>query len=219
MQISERLTSTARKLNVHSGLAIAGMAGPIILVATDLTAAIATPGYSLLRDSISSLALTDIGWVQSIGFLTIGLLVEIFAAGLLYNILHYRGLHLGIACLALVGFGMLMLGAFHTDPLGTPETTHGIIHDVAATGVFWLFPLTTLFIAPALRHDRYWEGLFRYTIITGILGFALVIMVLVLSDTASWFGLAERILVANMVIWVLVMGWRLFHISMVRSGN
>ena len=216
MQILEKTIVTVKKLNVHSALAIAGMAGPVILVVTDLTAAFSTPDYNLIRDSISSLALTDIGWIQSIGFLTIGLLVEIFAAGLLFDILDHRGFHLSITCLALMGFGMLLLGAFHTDPVGVPETIHGTIHDVAATAVFWLFPVTCILIAPALRHDRYWESLFKYTIITGILGFALAIMVLVLSDTASWFGLAERILVANTVIWVMAMGWRLFRISITR---
>lgn len=216
VQIIEKTIGTVKKLNVHSALAIAGMAGPVILVVTDLTAAFSTPDYNLVRDSISSLALTDIGWLQSIGFLTIGLLVEIFAADLLFDVLDHRGFHLSITCLALMGFGMLLLGAFHTDPVGVPETIHGTIHDVAATAVFWLFPVTCILIAPALRHDRYWESLFKYTIITGILGFALAIMVLVLSDTASWFGLAERILVANTVIWVLAMGWRLFRISIIR---
>jgi hypothetical protein len=216
MQIFTKTIATAKKLNVHSALAFAGMAGPVVLVVTDFTAAFSTPDYNLIRDSISSLALTDIGWVQSIGFLAIGLLVEIFAAGLLYNILHYRGFHLSITGLVIMGFGMLLLGAFRTDPVGGPETTNGAIHSIAAIAVFWLFPVTALLIAPALRHDRYWDGLCGYTIVAGILGFVLVIIVSLLDDTASWFGLAERLLVANIVIWVLVMGWRLLRISLVR---
>jgi hypothetical membrane protein len=216
MQMLEKIIATIKKLNVHSALAFAGMAGPVVLVVTDLTAAFSNKDYNLVRDSISCLALTDIGWVQSIGFLAIGLLVEIFAAGLLFNILDRRGFHLGIACLAVMGFGMLLLGAFRTDPIGAPDTTDGIIHNVAATAVFWLFPVTALLIAPALRHDRYWEALFRYTIVAAILGFVLVIIVAWLDDTSSWFGLAERLLVANIIIWVMVMGWRLLRISLVR---
>ena len=216
MQFLEKIVVTVKKLNVHSALAFAGMAGPVILVVTDLTAAFSNNDYNLIRDSISSLALSDIGWVQSIGFLAIGLLVEIFAAGLLFNILDHRGFHLSIACLAVMGFGMLLLGAFRADPVGTPDTTDGIIHNVAAIVVFWLFPVTCVLIAPALRHDRYWESLFKYTIITSILGFVLVIIVALLDETASWFGLAERLLVANVVVWVLVMGWRLLRISITR---
>jgi hypothetical protein len=174
----------------------------------------------MMTHSISSLALSDIGWVQSIGFLAIGLLVEIFTAGLLFNIRDNRGFHLSIACLAVMGFGMLMLGAFRTDPVNSPDTTEGIIHNIVATAVFWLFPFTVLLMSRALKHDRNWEGLYKYTIITGILAFILVIIAAILDEaSSSWFGLAERILVANMIIWVLVMGCRLFRISFARARN
>ena len=42
-------------------LALAGMAGPVMLIAADLTAAFSQPGYNWLRDSISSLAWTPMG--------------------------------------------------------------------------------------------------------------------------------------------------------------
>ena len=77
MRIINNFSAQVKRLNVHSALALAGMAGPLVLVATDLTAAFSTPGYNLVTHSISSLALTDTGWVQTIGFLAIGLLVEI----------------------------------------------------------------------------------------------------------------------------------------------
>ncbi len=219
MRIYTKFTIIIKKLNIHSALALAGMAGPLILIITDLTAGFSNPDYNLVRDSISSLALTNVGWTQTIGFLTIGLLVEIFAAGLLFNIRDSRGFHLSIACLVIMGFGMLLLGAFRTDPVGVPDTTEGIIHHIAATTVFWLFPITSLLIASALKHDQHWENLFKYTVIASILGFVLVIMVGVLDDASSWFGLAERILVANMVVWIEVMGYKLLYISVTRTGD
>ena len=219
MRILTKLTIAVKKLNIHSALAFAGMAGPLILVITDLTAGFSNHDYSLVRDSISSLALTNVGWVQTIGFLAIGLLVEIFAAGLLFNIRDNRGFHLSITCLVIMGFGMLLLGAFRTDPVGFPDTTEGIIHNIAATAVFWLFPITSLLIATSLKHDPLWQKLFKYTVIASILGFVLVIMVAVLEDTSSWFGLAERILVANMVVWVEVMGFKLLYISVTREKS
>jgi hypothetical protein len=99
--------SVYKRMNVHSLLALAGMAGPIVLGATDISAALSTPTYNLIRDSISSLAMTSLGWVQTIGFLAIGLLIEIFTAGLLYNVRRARGFHLGIALLVLFGLSVL----------------------------------------------------------------------------------------------------------------
>jgi hypothetical membrane protein len=218
MRILSNSTAAVKNLNVHSALAFAGIAGPVLLIITDIVAASANPGYSIMRNSISSLALFDLGWVQTVGFLITGLLVEIFVAGLLFNVCASRGFHLSITALVLMGFGMLLIGAFRIDPAGVPDTTEGIIHNVAATVVFWLFPVASLLIVPSLRNDPYWRNVYKYTVVAGILAFILVIMVAVLDDaTASWFGLAERILVANMIIWVEVMAFKLLYLSVTRA--
>ena len=89
-------------LDIHGILALAGIAGPLVLIALDLTAAFAMPKYDVIRDTISSLALTSMGWIQTIGFLVIGLLIEIFTAGLFLNIKRRRGFGFGILLLALL---------------------------------------------------------------------------------------------------------------------
>lgn len=217
MRVLLNISTNVKKLNVHSALAFAGMAGPVVLIITDIIASSANPGYSLVGDSISSLALAELGWVQTIGFLAIGLLVEIFTAGLLYNIRARWGFHLGITCLVIVGFGMLLLGAFRTNAADTPENAENIIHNIAATAVFWLFPIASLLMAPSIKRDPYWNNVYKYTIITGVLGFILVIIVAILEDSDAWFGLAERLLVANMIIWVEVMAFKLFYLSLTRK--
>jgi len=58
--------------------------------------------------------------------------------------------------------------------------------------------------------------MFKYTVVTGVLALALVIIVVALEDTSSWFGLAERILVANMIIWVEVIATKLLFLSLKR---
>ena len=78
-------------LDIHGILAVAGIIGPLVLVALDLTAAFAMPQYNIIRDTISSLALTSLGWIQTIGFQVIGLMIEIFTAGLFLNIKRRRG--------------------------------------------------------------------------------------------------------------------------------
>jgi hypothetical protein len=205
-----------RRLNIHSALALAGMAGPLVLVVTDITAALTSPDYNLVRDSISSLALTRLGWLQTIGFLAIGLLVEIFTAGLLYSIKGVRGFRFSIGLLVFFGFALLLIGAFRTDPIGGPDTIEGTIHGLTAIGAFWIFPVAILVIAPSLRNDPAWKGLFRYTLIAGLLAIAFVITIGVLPDETSWFGLLERILVANMIIWVEVAAIKLLFLSIHR---
>jgi hypothetical protein len=209
--------SVYKHMNVHSLLALAGMAGPIILAVTDFSAAFTSPAYSLVRDSISSLALTHLGWIQTIGFLAIGLLIEIFTAGLLYNIKKSHGFLLAIALLVFFGFALLLIGAFRTDLLGAERTIEGSIHGLAATATFWIFPAAILIIAPSLRNDPDWRGLFRYTLVAGVLAIALVITLGVLPDEITWFGLMERLVVVNMIVWVEVAAVRLLFLSIKRK--
>jgi hypothetical protein len=221
MPVLRSLNYFFRRLNGRSLLAFAGMAGPVVLVVCDFTAAFTSPGYNLIKDSISSLALTEWGWLQVIGFLAIGLLVEIFTAGLLFNIKGARGFHLSIGILVFFGFGMLLIGAFRTDPVGAPRTVEGMIHGFTATASFSIFPIAILIMSNSLKADPNWRGIYRYTVIAGILAILLVILLLSLRDRIGWFGLLERVLVANIIIWVEVAAIKLLVISIKHSkkGN
>ena len=46
---------------------LGGIVGPLASIATDFAAAFSQPGYNFVKDSISSLALTSLGWIQTIG--------------------------------------------------------------------------------------------------------------------------------------------------------
>ena len=214
MRFGYIITSFVRRLNARSFLAIAGMVGPLVLIIAEVIAASSSDQYNIFNDSISSLALTPRGYVQTIGFLAIGLLVEVFTAGLLFSVRAARGFHLGIVCLVFMGFAMLLIGAFHTDPVLSPDTVEGIIHNIAASIVFWFFPVGSLLMALSFRRDPCWQKFYRYSVFTAGLALVLVVLVVVLEDSASWFGLAERVLVANMIIWVEVTAVRLFIISL-----
>ena len=205
------------RLNVYGILALFGIVGPIVLAIASVTAAFSDPGYDPIRESISSLSLTPIGWIQSIGFLVIGLLTEGFVVGLLFSIRRGRGFALGMAVLVFAGFGLLLLGAFRTDPVGTSHTIEGMIHSVAAAIVFWLFPAACLLITPSLRGDPYWKGLYVYSVVTGVFILLLLITLLWLPIHLNWFGLYERILVASMMIWVEVMAIWLLRLSLTKG--
>jgi len=219
MSGNSRLRSIIGPLNVYSLLALAGIVGPVVLIITNLTASFSVSGYSLIRDSISSLAWTPMGWLPSIGFLVVGLLVEVFATGLLFSIRGTRGFRLGIGLLVCFGFGLLMMGAFREDPTGSPHTIQGTIHMVTAAIVFSVFPIASLLIGLSLRKDPYWKGLFLHTIVTTGLASAFVIGHLFLLDQLSWLGLYERVLVVNIVIWVEIMAIKLLRLSLSASDR
>jgi len=195
--------SMSKRLDVNSVPAVVGIVGPIVVIGGDLAASLTTPDYSLVRDSVSSLALTGIGWLQSICFLAMGLLLEIFAAGLFFNIRRARGFHAGIVLLALCGFVLMLIATFHMDAPGDPRTTAGIIHTIASYGLGLLFPIAILTLAPSFKSTPNWKGISVYTLIAGVLAFALILGAL-FAEQPGWFGLYERIIILNALVWVEV---------------
>jgi hypothetical membrane protein len=206
----------SKRLNVNSVPALVGIVGPIVVIVGDLTASLSTPDYSLVRDSISSLALRPIGWLQSICFLAMGLLLEIFVAGLFFNIRRAQGFYAGIGLLALCGFGLMLIAAFHMDAPGGERTIDGIIHTIASYGLGLLFPVAILSLAPSLRSTPNWKNILVYTLVAGVLAFALIIGAF-FTDQTGWFGLYERIIVANAIIWVEVVAVHLLRLSLRRE--
>jgi hypothetical protein len=204
-------------LNLNSVLALAGMGGPVILIAADLTAAFSQGGYNWARDSISSLAWTPMGWLQTIGFLAMGLLTELFVAGIFLNIRGTKGFGLGIGLLVLFGFALLLIGAFHTDFTGVPATVNGTIHGLASRALFFLFMFASALIAPSLMKDQAWRPLLVYSLVASALVLILIILGLWVRDGNFHFGLYERILVAVTIIWVEVMSIWLLRLSFKRN--
>jgi hypothetical protein len=192
----------SKRLSIDSVPALVGIVGPIVVIVGDLTASLSIPGYSPVRDSVSSLALTRIGWLQSICFLAMALLLEIFVAGLFFNIRRARGFHAGIILLAFEGFVLMLIATFHMDHPGAPPID-GTIHTIASYSLGLLFPIAILSLAPSLKSTPNWKGIFVYTLIAGVLALALILGAL-LAEQRGWFGLYERVIILNALIWVEV---------------
>src|SRR4030042_6663185 len=177
-----------KRLNVANVPALVGIVGPLVVIVGDLTTSLSVPGYSPIRDSVSSFALTSLGWLQSICFLAMGLLLEIFVAGLFFNIRRARAFQAGIVLLALCGFVLMLIAAFHMDHSGAPPVD-GIVHTIASYGLGLLFPIAILSLAPRFKSTPNWKGIFVYTLIAGVLGFGLIIGALP-GEQRGWFGLS-----------------------------
>jgi Protein of unknown function (DUF998) len=208
----------SKRLNINSVPALVGIVGPIVVIIGDLVASSSVPGYSLVRDSVSSLALTSIGWLQSICFLAMALLLEIFVAGLFFNIRRARGFHAGIVLLAFEGFVLMLIAAFHMDAPGASGTTAGIIHTIASYGLGLLFPIAILSLSPSFKSTPNWKNIFIYTLIAGVLALALILAAL-LGEQRGWFGLYERIIILNALIWVEVVAIHFLRLLLKQQPN
>jgi hypothetical protein len=200
-----------RRLGLGGILSMAGIMGPLIFLFTEyFTFFTAQYNNNIIAHSISSLAWTHYGWVQTIGFLIFGLLVELFAAGLFFSIKGARGFGFALAILVFFGFGLLLVGGFHTDVGLANRTTDGMIHGYAAKGIFWLFPVAAILIIPSLRRDKLLKQIWVFSLISAILAVILMLCIQTFAEKRHWFGLFERLLEADAIIWVEVLAiWTL----------
>jgi MFS family permease len=192
----------SKRLNINTAPALVGIVGPIVVIVGDLATSLSLTDYSPIRDSVSSLAWTDLGWLQTICFLAMGLLLVIFVAKLFFNIRRAKGFHAGIVLLALCGFVLMLIAAFHMGHAGAPPID-GTIHTIASYGLGLLFPIAILSLAPSFKSTSNWKNIFIYTLVAGILALALILGAL-LAEQRGWFGLYERIIILNALIWVEV---------------
>jgi MFS family permease len=208
--------SMSKRLNINSVPALVGIVGPIVVAVGDIAASLSIPGYSPIRDSVSSLALTRVGWLQSICFLAMGLLLEIFVAGLFFNIHRARGFYAGIVLLAFEGFVLMLIATFHMDAPEAQRTTAGVIHTIASYGLGLLFPIAILLLSPSFKSTPNWKNIFVYTLIAGVLAFGLIIGAF-FTEQRGWFGLYERIIIGNALVWVEVVAIHFLRLLLKRE--
>ena len=178
--------------------------GNLTLPITDVIAILLHPGYNPLSKSVSDLALEPYGWVQGIGLFLGGIGVIACALGLSLVLSKQWEVKLGDVSILLVGISLILTAIFHTDPPGHEVTVYGHIHHVASF-VAALSALPAFFlISPGIRNNR---RLFIYTIISGILQIALEVGRGRLPSDWVLFGLHERLIGANEVIWIIVISW------------
>ena len=107
-------------------LLLAGIAGPVIFVATFLVDGATRANYDPVRNYVSLLSLGDRGWVQMADFIVSGVLVAAFGLGL-RRVWGSSGAGRWIAWIVIaVGLALIWSGLFATDPdQGYPPNEQG----------------------------------------------------------------------------------------------
>lgn len=203
-----------------------GAIGPLLFVAVFLIEGAIRPGYNPWRTTISTLSLTDRGWMQIANFHLFGLSTLGFAQGL------KRVLKTGIASFsapilfAIAGGGLILAGFFVTDPaFGYPvrspvhltESLHGTIHNLAALTVFLTLPAICFVMGRRFALDPAWR---TWSVVSKIAGSLILVFFVwfsssvsasadALSGEAVHAGLLERITSMIGCLWMSALAFRL----------
>lgn len=174
------------------------------------------PGYNALHQAVSSLSLSNQGWLQIINFIVCGLLIFAFAIGLRRTLPADKRATWGTLLLAAVGIGLIIAGVFVTDPAqgyppGTPDgpaihtTLTGDIHFfIGAPAVFGLLPLSCIVLARCFAEETQWKGGAVYSILSGILMLAFFVGFIITGIHEGPAGLMERFSIMVGMAWIMV---------------
>jgi hypothetical protein len=192
-------------------LAAGVVAGPLFVTVAAVQA-ITREGFDLRRHPLSLLSLGDLGWIQIANFIASGLLSVAFAAGM-WRLLHPgRAGTWGPTLVGLFGLGLIIGGAFVTDPdLGFPPgvppaknpSWHGIVHDIGPGVAFDALLLACLVLLRRFigLRQRVWAA---YSAATAV-------ALLLLTWWPSTAGISLRLAVAVVVAfaWMTALAVRL----------
>ena len=204
--------------SVIAGLAIAGIAGPLIFAVVALVQSLLRPEHSLVADPISALAAGPSGWVQDVNFLVLGTLMIVYAIGLHLGVRPTRWGVVGLAFLVLSGVGLVWAGLFpSTDATGV-RWDDRVLHIVAFPMTFVGAGIGLVAMSRRMAGDPRWRGVATYALATGIAVLLLLVAGVGLMRPPGaplhlWWGLFQRVLLAVWFPCTVVLALRLLRVA------
>lgn len=157
------------------------LAGPVYIVLGAIQMLI-RPGFDPTRHDLSLMSNGDLGWIQIMNFILVGVLTIAGAFGLRSQLRGSRGgtwgpLLIGIYGLGLIGAGVFVADPMNGFPIGTPEgnptvvSSHGLLHFVTG-GIGFLAFIAACFVIASRFNQLKQRGWAAFSAITGLFFFA-----------------------------------------------
>lgn len=157
-----------------------GIVGPLLFIVVFLIEGATRPGYSVWRNYVSDLALSNQGWEQIANFLVCGFLCLAFAVGLRSIWRTGKSSVWGPLLIGLFGLGLVIAGMCVIDPgrgypagaplTGDPQTWHGYVHGINGAILFNLvLPAACFVLARRFAADPQSRKWATYSWMTGVM--------------------------------------------------
>jgi len=176
------------------------------------------PGYNHLSTSISTLVVGKYGWIQTVNFLVLALSFVFVGYGLGKQLTckSVSGIFIAFVTVALSIVAIAFLPTDKLDPLQAFRFTMlspiAKIHYVLVFLLLLLSPILVIKLILVFWNEPKWRALVSLTI--GICAFnfffgLLWFYFLRIGFLLEWKGLFQKILAANVILWLMVIGNRI----------
>jgi hypothetical membrane protein len=204
--VTDRLGPLVRR-SVHVGaLLLAAAAAQFVLAMAVVQSQY--PGYSLTANYISDLGNTGtskLWYLFSASIIAFGLLTLLGVWLIRSAFREKRSRTVGLGLLMVAAVGAILVGCF-------PENVHHGIHELAASVTFIASGLALTVLTFAMLRDTRWDRLRLYTLVSGLVTLAAVVVIESGNYGPLGVGGIERIVVAPVILWSIVAGIHLARI-------
>lgn len=219
--------NTGQPRAVLSVLAAAGIVSPLLFTVGFVTQGFLRTdfrsGYNPIAQQISDLTAGPFGWVQQVNFVVFGLLLIVFAAGLVREVRKVWPWAVGPALVGWNGVELVIAGLFplHEDATGQIVDPLGV-HMLNGTIFFLSIGIVLAVLSRQLARDERWRDRSAYTLVSGIVVFAMVLLNGLLAERVqaplhAWLGLIQRLTLAVWFPCLIVLALRLRRLA--RTGG
>ena len=188
--------------------AFLGLAAPVLFTFSAFAQSLLRTEHNLAEDPISALAAGDSGWIQSVSFALFGVSLAAFVIGLHHGIRSTSWLMFGPAFLLLSAAGLIGTALFPATNSAGEFRDDRILHLASAVAVFTGAGLGLIGFSKRMAQDTMWQGLAKYSFLTGVSVIVLFITAGVLARPSDaplhhLLGLSQWLLLA---LWLPTMG-------------
>ena len=201
-------------------LLLCGVAAPPVLVIFIAVAALVTPGYSHISETLSQLGAQGRPYpeVMSTGFIVFGLLVNCFAYGLYQLLQNQTGSRIVWLLLTIYGTAILLSGIFQGVPkaVSTATNLESTLHGVFAMIGFFALVAGMGAFARLVSRDPKWPKFMPLSITIAVLNLGLSLL-FVMEGLNSVEGMLQRLFCAISLFWIVAVSLRSLKLPTERS--
>lgn len=192
----------ARHVSRLATVAIAGVAYFVVMI---VALHFLRPDLNPIHQPTSRYAVGPYGFLMTTAFFSLSMAKFALVIGLSQGVSHSARSRLGLGLLGLGGVGVLIAMIFPMDVEGAPQTLAGAIHNISGPLTFLSLTTGLILVSRRFKQDDRWRPFYRAALVLSLILLAGFVATFLSFVTQSGFlGLAQRIMLAALVTWMVL---------------